>query len=318
MRWLRPAIGGLCLCCCTAAYAELLPVRDLNPLLSGYELPSALGHIPGDSEFSTEFAVANISLEQHSATETLQLDAELQRWQISFTKPLTDTLAVRIDLPYVRISGGRLDNFIESFHDTFGLPNGNRDLWPVKRLWVQHVRNGQQDYALSNAQGGIGDLTLRAGKQWNGLPRFNTALWLSVKLPTGNAGKLTGSDSTDVALSLVGSQELGMRFTTEQQVSISRLGTGRRLSSQQEEWVWSGSLGLDTRLASQWSATIQFDGHTRVLDSEARALGSALQLSFGPRYRSAAWSGVLLLSEDIAVDTAPDVQLQLQVSKTFQ
>lgn len=317
MRWLRPT-GALCLCCWAAIVsAEPLPVRDLNPLLSGYELPAALGHIPASSKLTADFAVANISLDQRSSRETLQLDAELQRWQISFTKPLSNTLAVRIDIPYVRISGGRMDNFIESFHDTFGLPNGNRDLWPVKRLWLQHARNGQTDYALSHAQNGMGDLKLRLGKQLNAEPRFTSALWFSLKLPTGNADTLTSSGGTDAALSFVSSQSVGMRFTTEQQISISRLETGRRLTSQQEAWVWSGLVGLDTQLTSRWSAALQLDGHSRVFNSEVRALGSALQLSLGPRYRSAAWNGVLLISEDVAVDTAPDVQLQLQVSRAF-
>ncbi len=77
--------------------------------------------------------------------------------------------------------------------------------------------------------------------------------------------------------------------------------------------MWSASLGLDAVLTEHWRVAMQLDGHTRVFDSELRALGSALQFSFGPRYQSGAWSGVLLISEDVAVDTAPDVQFQLQL-----
>ncbi len=318
MRVLRQWCCCFTLCCCSsAAGAEPLPVRDLNPLLSGYELPAALPTIPSSTTLSAEFAIANVSLAQSAAQEALQLDAELQRWQLSFTKPLGDTFGLRIELPYLSVSGGQLDSFIESFHDTFGLPNGNRDLWPRDRLWIQHKYEGQLDYGLSEVQHGIGDLTLRLGTRMGADPDFTNTLWFSLKLPTGNTDKLAGSGSTDVALSLATSQQLGTRFASQQQISLSMLGQGKRSVSQQETRVWSGSLGLDAMLASHWNVAVQLDGHTRVFDSKLRALGSALQLSFGSRYHSRAWTSTLLISEDIAVDTAPDVQLQLFVTHGF-
>lgn len=318
MRAVRPWWHCLCLCCCiTNTYSQPLPARDLNPLLSGYELPAALPATVTRTVLSTELVVGNISLDQSTAQEALQLDAELQRWQLSFAKPLSSTLGLRIELPYLRVSGGQLDNFIESFHNTLGLPNGNRNLWPTKRLWIQHMRNGQLDYGLSDTQHGVGDLTLRLGKQLGAQPTSHNTLWFSLKLPTGDADKLTGSGTTDLALSMASSQQLGTRFTSQQQVSLSMLGHGKRLNSQQETWVWSGSVGVATLLTSHWDVTLQLDGHTRVFDSNLRALGNALQLSFGPRYQSGAWRSCLSMSEDIAVDTAPDVQFYLSLQREF-
>lgn len=326
---------GLC-CCITTVNAQPLPVRDLNPLLSGYELPPALPDTPPErTTLSAEFAVGNISLDQgassrvarlspqgeHTTDESLQLDGEHQRWQFSFAKPLSDTLGLRIELPYVRLSGGHLDNFIESFHQTFGMPNGNRDLWPSKRLWIQHARDGQSDYSLSDAQDGIGDLTLRLGKRLGKRlgthPKFNNTLWVSLKLPTGNAQDLTGSDSVDMAISLASSQRLSPRFVTHQQLSMSLLGHGERLSAQQKNAVWSGSLSVDANVTRHWSAVMQLDGHTQVFSTDLRALGPALQLSFGPRYQSGAWRSEFIISEDIAVDRSPDVQFQLGITRAW-
>jgi Protein of unknown function (DUF3187) len=303
--------------CATSVYAEALPVHDLNPLLSGYELPAAQSATPSGTSLSLGLAIGNISLDQHSPQEGLQLDGELQRWQLSFATPLSNTLELRVDLPYLDLSGGHLDNFIESFHDTFGLPNGNRNLWPVGRLWIQHVRNGVPDYDLSDSQRGLGDLTLRLGKHLGASPDHNTVLWISLKLPTGDANRLTGSGAADIAISLATSQRSGTRVISRQQLSVSRLGKSERLTTQQLTWVWSGSLGLDALLTPHWSAAMQLDGHTRIFNSDLRALGNVLQLSFGPSYRSGAWNGALLISEDIAVDTAPDVQLQLQLTHSF-
>lgn len=300
------------------ARAESLPVRDLNPLLSGYEIPPALpGTKQSDTALDVQWSTSNTSLDQHSTQDSLQLDAELVRWQFNVSKPLNDKLNLRVELPYLVVSGGQLDSFIESFHHTFGLPNGNRSGWPNNRLWVQHRHLTDTDYLLTDATHGFGDLTMRLGWHLDSRPAFDNNLWLSLKLPTGNAGKLTGSGATDLALSLAMSQQLGTRFTTQQQFSLSLLGQGKRLSSQQETWVWSGSLGIDAAMTRHWSAVLQFDGHSRVFDTDLRVLGNALQLSFGPRYQAGAWRSYLSISEDIAVDTAPDVQFQLSLQHSF-
>jgi hypothetical protein len=306
--------------------AEPLSIRNLNPLLSGYELPPALPSTsPSNAALSAEFAIGNISLNQHSAHESLQLDGELQRWQITFNKPFGNTFGMQIEVPYLRISGGGLDNFIESFHKTFGMPNGNRDLVPTNRLLIQHDRDGINDVNMTNASSGIGDVTLRLstqlGKQSGSLveadAKSSNTLWLSVKLPTGNSNKFTGSGGMDVALGLAASQQLGSSFVTHQQLSLSVLGNGDRLTDQQKHVAWNGSLGIDGSLTHRWGAVLQLDGNTRVFDSEIRVLGPALQLSVGPRYQSAHWRGSLIISEDIAVDTAPDVQFQLALTRSY-
>ena len=302
----------------TVTSAESFSVRDLNPLLSGYEIPPALPSTQTSSTvLDAQWTISNTSLDQHSAQEALQLDAELQSWQFNFTQPLSHNLSLRIELPYLIVSGGSLDSFIESFHHSFGLANGNRSNWPRKRLWVHHQRFTDTDYLLGDATHGLGDLAMRIGWHLNTRPSFNNNLWLSLKLPTGNAGKLTGSGAVDLALTYSLSQQLSARFTTQQQISLSLLGQGKRLAAQHETLVWSGSLGINAIVTRHWSAVLQFDGHSRVFDSDLRVLGSALQLSFGPRYQSGAWQSYLSISEDIAVDTAPDVQFQLSVQRKF-
>ena len=309
-------------CWCTAALAEPVSVRNLNPLLSGYDLPPALpSSPPSNAALSAEFAISNTSLDQRSAHESLQLDGELQRWQLSFSRPLNDTLGIRLEVPYPRLSGGGLDNFIESFHKTFGMPNGNRNVVPTNRLLIQHTRDGVTDVNATDATSGIGDVTLRLGKQLGSHTdadvKFNNTLWLSVKLPTGDADKFTGSGSVDVALSFAASQQLSPSFVTQQQVSLSVLGNGDRLSDEQKHVVWNGSLGIDASVTQHWGAVLQMDGNTRVFTSEIRVLGPALQLSIGPRYQSDHWRGSLIISEDIAVDTAPDVQFQLSLTRKY-
>jgi len=321
MRVAQLSVAFIGLSLCTLAAADPLPLRNLNPLLAGYELPPALpAKSPEGTSLSAQFAISNISLDQYSAHEAVQLDGEVQRWQLNFATSLSDSLGLRVELPYLQISGGHLDHFIESFHRTFGMPNGNRSEWPTNRLLIQHQRDGVTDFNLTESQRGIGDLTLRMSQRLGHASadeKFNNTLWLSLKLPTGNANKLTGSGSIDAALSFAASQQLSDSFTTTQQVSLSLLGKGDRLRDQQKTTVWSGSVGIDAKVTQHWSAVLQLDGSTKALASEVRALGPALQLTVGPRYESGAWRSELVISEDIAVDTAPDVQFQLDIARKW-
>src|SRR5262249_1560394 len=99
--------------------------------------------------------------------------------------------------------------------------------------------------------------------------------------------------------------------------SLSLLGKGDRLRDEQKTTAWSGSLGIDAKVTQHWSAVLQLDGSTKAVASELRSLGPALQLTVGPRYASGAWRSELVISEDIAVDTAPDVQFQLDIARRW-
>lgn len=293
-------------------------MRDLNPLISGYELPPSLpSEAPDSSALLTQFATGNISLVQLNTTESVQLDAELQRWQIGFTKPLGNNWNLRLELPYLRIYGGQLDRSIESWHHTFGLPNGNRDSINRNQLLVQYAQHGITGYRLAQPENSIGDATLRIGHALGANTARHTMFWLSIKFATGNTEKLTGSGAADVALSISSSQSLTSHVIANSQLSLSILGNGDRLTEQQRAIAWSGALGVNVRLSSHWYTAIQLDGHSKVFNSDLRALGNVVQLSLGPRYQSRNWQTSLLLSEDIAVDTAPDVQFQLNIARNF-
>ena len=302
------------------SYAQIAPIRDLNPILIGFELPPNLATQSSKQptkQISINATVGNISLNQIAHNEHLQLDAEVQQWQFSWTQPLPHSLSLQLNLPYVRISGGSLDSFIENWHRTFGLPNGNRDHWPQNRLLINYDRNALPKLSLTSPQQHLGDPSLRLGWHLNTQTTHSESLWLSLKLPVGDALNFTGSGSTDLALSFAASQQLGARLQTYQQLSAIHLGTGKRLATQQRSQAYSGQAGLNWQLTAHWQAIAQLDAHTAVYDSDIRALGNALQLSFGPGYQGTYWQSALLISEDIAVDTAPDVQMQLNLTRRY-
>jgi hypothetical protein len=302
------------------ADSEPLAIRDLDPLLAGYELPPALPSSAaklGSSQFNVQYDISNTSLSQsgsnESRSEQVIADGEIHRWQFTLSHALSDRFTFRAELPYQSISGGSLDSFIEDFHRMFSLPNGNRAGWPRDRLFIRYSDQGQVVYQHSENNGGFGDISLRAGWHFKNDTKRTASLWFSLKLPTGNAQQLAGSGSLDAALSLAAGQTLGASLTSYEQVSISLLGSGKRMQDQQRTFVWSGTAGITWSMTTRLSVLAQVDAHTRVFDSSTRLLGNSVQLSFGPRYRLGAWQTTLTMSEDLAVDTAPDVQFQLNV-----
>lgn len=282
-------------------------------MLAGFSLPSPL---PASSvhSLSVSAAIGNVSLDQNAGNERLQLDAEVQQWSLRYTRPLNERWQLHVELPWLKISGGMLDGFIENWHHTFGLPNGNRAGWAQNRLFVQHQAAGQVDFLTQVNSQHIGDVSVSTGRSWSN-SNTHTALWLTVKLPTGNAALLTGSGTMDTAVTLGTEQRNWSRLTTYQQLSFSLLGKGERLSEQQRNYALSGLIGGDFHFTSHWDFTTQLSAHSGIYDSALRILGNSTQLSFGPVYQRNAWRSTLLVTEDIDVDTAPDVQFEFILTR---
>lgn len=299
---------------------DALPLRDLNPFIAGFEIPAALpSHIDFNhrNAIDVSYTISNISLDQQQGLESAMADAELHRWQFTITHAFNSRWSIQLELPYQSVSGGSLDSFIENFHHDFGLPNGIRNQWPRNRLLVDYSINNQSLYHLENSTSGVADIPLRAGWQFDAHDTHTTALWFTAKLPTGNANHLTGSGAIDAALTLSASQSINDHWCAYEQASLSLLGKGERLHDQQRESVVSGMAGLSWMFTHSLDVTSQLNWHGPVYGSNIRMLGPATQWSIAPRYHAGHWQAWLAITEDIAVDTAPDVQFQFALSHEF-
>jgi len=311
---IRIQCGAISIIAARMALADPLPVHDLNPLIANVALPV----LPAAPSASLAFtaSMGNISLDQTSGDEHLILDAERREWNLRYTTPVATSWTMQLDVPWVQLSGGSLDHVIESWHHTFGLPNGNRAEWPDNRLLIQHSVNGLTDLQITQSASGLGDVALHFGRSWNNAIHPVT-MWLTIKAPTGNEHRLLGSGGLDVALTLSAEQQLFARLHTFEQASVVRAGNTAYLDDMQRRTVVNGLLGASLQLTTHWQFATQLNAHSAFYQSDVRALGNALQLSFGPRYSSDRWRADFAVSEDIAVDTAPDVQFALNVARRW-
>ncbi|MBC7983602.1 MAG: DUF3187 family protein, partial [Candidatus Obscuribacterales bacterium] len=253
---------------------------------------------------------------QVSAAESLTVDSETRDWRLSIEHTFTDRIALRLQVPYRNIGAGSLDGFIDNWHAFFGLPEGDRPLLATNQFAIRYRRNNLTTLNVVRPQSGLGDVRLDAGYQLLATTSSAMSLWLGVKLPTSSDQSLA-SDSVDVSTGLATTRKLSSRWQTFGQVAVVHLGSGRVLPAQQREWLAHGYLGFDYLAMRALTLTLQLEGHSATFkNTSLDLLGNTWILAMGGDYRLANdWRVQLGVSEDVKVESSPDVTFVLSISK---
>jgi len=297
------------------------PTANRSPLLLPAGLPDASSArvLPaGALALSSTLEIANTSLYEPSLCGdgcSLALDGETSRLALGARRGFGNGWEVSVTLPLLRHGGGDRDSAIERWHDVFGLPNGNRDSYPQDRLIYRYQpENG--GVAVTDSVTGIGDVQLGVARRLG--ERF--ALRGQLELPSGDAGDLTGSGGTDLALSLhyssngnAANSYAGQRLYAHLSGGVLLREDGDLLPAEQESWVGFGSATVGWRAGEHWHLKVQLDAHSAAWDSPREALGEpSAQLVVGASAQlGTAWVIDLAFSEDIVVERSPDIVFQL-------
>jgi len=294
---------------------EPYAIANRNPFVQIYGLPTARSaELTPAGTFSTALQLelsSNFTVSSEE-TESIFIDGETYRTNFQLRVGVSDKLELGLDIPYLSHDGGSLDGFIDSWHNVFGLPDGGRSSYPEDQLRFSYEKDGQEMVNLNQAKDGLGDVDLNAMYQ---LPSTATRQWAlrgQVKLPTGEVEDLLGSDSTDVAVALHLSDRSWFEKTgiaLHGSVGLLWMGEGAVLDNIRKDWVVYGSTTLAWQASEHVSLKLQLDAHTAFYDSGLTELGSeSAQLTLGGAVKlSERWVVNLAVSEDIVVDTAPDV-----------
>lgn len=310
------------LLCASVTGADPFPTRDQNPLLAGYGLPMPLPariDPSGAWTFDAGFNWGSTASVRANSRESLTVDAETREFRLSTGRSFGQHFAFQLQLPYRYTGGGSLDSFIDRWHDFFGLPEGARPILPQDDLHIAYRRDGITLLDLRTARSGIGDAHAAFGYQWLTTPRTSLATWVDVKLPTGDADKLNGSGAADASLLIAAAHSFRQRWSVFGQVSATYLGRGDLLPDQQRRRVGSVMVGTDVRVWRGLGLKLQLDAHSGAFDAtRLDYLGDATILTLGGDYRFASgWLLDFAVSEDVAVETAPDVVFVIGVRKAL-
>jgi len=322
MRFCRSIVFGALLLSPLAAQARpVTPFFTFNqsPLVQLYGLPAieeARILDPGEQRYRLQADIANNYAVGRSGTESIVLDGETTRLTLAFSGHGGRNFEWGLQIPYVSHSGGVLDGFIRSWHDTFGMSQGGRTAVPDDVLNYQYVRDGQTRVSQTVDSDGVGDVRLTGG--WQLLrpgADDNTAIALraSLKLPTGDSTLLHGSGGTDLALWLsggYGGYGLGPSASVYGGLGLLLMNQGDVLPELQRSSALFASLGAGAWVLPRLSLKMQLDFNSAIYaDSNLTQLGAdSLQLSVGGSLRLVKHTRIeLAVVEDVAVATAPDV-----------
>ncbi len=94
-----------------------------------FGLPGPGNFLPlasGRTEIGLNVALSSNYSVNDNAREAIILDGETTRFTLAARHALSPRLEVGVKIPYLIQGGGFLDAFIESYHSTFGFPQGGR------------------------------------------------------------------------------------------------------------------------------------------------------------------------------------------------
>lgn len=308
---------------------EATPLNTSNrgPLVEVFGLPSAepARLTPtGTTAVAVTAEVVNMFIGAANAAsgERLLLDGETYRWTLSVRKRITAGAEIGLELPVLLHGGGFLDGFIDGWHDAFGMPSGDREKADRGILTYRYERRGRTLVNLTRSTGGIGDLRITGAWSLFEDDRRALSLHSSIKIPTGDPNRLTGSGSVDGTVSLAASTaaETGLG-TVSAFGSVGALGMtkGDVIGDRQKSVVGFGTLGTGWSPVDALCFTLQLNGNTGFFRSSLYQLADpSAQLVIGGTIAVDPSTHIDVgVVEDIAVATSPDVVFHLALRRTF-
>jgi hypothetical protein len=318
---LAPPAAAACLVA-PIAQGDPLPMRNSNPLLAPYGFPRVLpARLPAAKTAALGLTFdwsSSATLDSHE-THALTLDAEVQEWRLRATYAFGDRFAVLVELPWRHLNGGTLDGFIDDWHEAFGLPNGSRPRLPQDQLLIQYREENATLFHFDTDSSGVADVPMSLGYQMHMTEQNALTGWLTVKVPTGDAGRLSGSGAIDAALSLAGQTQFAERWQLFSQADLVWLGKGDIVAAVQQSFAWSALAGVSWNAWRSLALTAQINANSSVFDVPATHFtGDAVVLNVGGSYRTASgWRLDFGVGEDIETEASPDATFNFGVQRAF-
>lgn len=295
--------------------------RDQNPLVMIYGLPGATPAkiiAPGEHRFTSSLNMSNTINAERRDNESLFVDAESYQLNLVYDLGLNRNWMFRLQLPFIRHSAGFMDSHIDDYHDLLGLPEDVRPFYPIDRIDIRYTADGSEQLLLQRSSGGIGDLSLQLAWQASTGPDASTSYWMSLKLPSGDSDKLTGSGATDLALWLARDERMDEDLWWYANIGAVFMGDSEVLAAQHNSSALFASTGLQMQPWNAVQLKFQLETHTAFYDSGTDFLGSVIQFTFGGSIILGPSSSLdIAIAEDIQTGASPDVNFNISWQRRF-
>jgi len=301
-----------------------IPIRNEMPLyLFFLQMEPDRADVVEQNKFdiNADYTVANITVSCFTPVSSLyniNIDAEVSRINLDFRYGIYENTEVGLEVPYLSLSRGYLDEFVKGFEDTVGATTPRSRLRQGSyNLNYSFIYNNQALINRKNASDGLGDIVLKAKYQileeedHSILPdiSFRTA----VKLPTGEKNGLLGSGEFDYGFGVLVDKTFSDKITLytgcnfviiEKPSFFSVLNLKRN--------IFSGLIGVEYLMTQRFSIVGQVTGNsTPYPSSGTNALDeSAIDVGLGFNYiwkekQNVSWH--FAFTENMNSASSPDV-----------
>jgi len=293
-----------------------LATRDLNPILQPIYIPAYTPFGSGDGwRIDHSVYITNTSQRETKGDEFLDLDIENYRYELGL-RYRKDNWLGQVNAPFIANRGGELDGVIDTWHDSLGLPGGDRDKFPNNDINVEYSRDGQVEYSQDKSSSGLADISIALGYQLTEGTRY----FVGIELPTGSESDYSGNEAVDYATWLTHQTSINDEMSVYGLVGVSFPGDDGNLQGLLVDEIWVAQLGTQYFFNDGLAGTIQLDWHSKVIDdSDLTAFGDSLQIQLGLGFLKLFDDHRLDLffSEDIKVESAPDITFGLRLAREF-
>ena len=249
---------------------------------------------------------------QNSSNWVINLDMEITEFNLRYKRIIRDFLEFDMDVPVLIFSGGFMDGFLESYHDTFGFSDYGRSQRPLNDFLYEVRRDGA--LVIRGRSGiGLGDVRLAVKKPLISSDDFSLSLKGDIELPTGDAKKGYGNGSVDAGISVLLDKSVSDRINTYWNLGVVFPGDVRGYQRVDLKNFVYGGTAVETDLGKNFALLVQFQGQSAIYpETDLLAVDrAAYLLALGGRYSKGRSSFEFSLTEDINVSGAPDFIVNL-------
>jgi len=272
-------------------------------------------------DIDADYTVSNITVSCFtpvSSMYNINIDAEVSRVTLDLRYGLFENFEAGLEAPYLSLSRGYMDSFVEDFEDAIGARTPrSRIRQGTNNYNYSFIYNNQNLINRKNASDGLGDVVLKAKyrliEEEEGFFAPNISIRSALKLPTGRKRDLLGSGEFDWGLGVIADKSFSRRMSFYcglNVVFIQKPDFFSALNMKKE--IASGFIGIEYFFTERFSLVAQVSGNTTPYpDSGTNALDeSAGDVGLGINYiwkekQNVSWR--FAFTENINSASSPDV-----------
>lgn len=297
-------------------------IRNQVPLyLIYYFFPQESARVVDSNNLTVSFdyTVSNIVVDKVTTpTEEyiIRMDMEVNRFNLNLRYGLFDRMEMSLEIPYLVLSEGYLDAFVEEFEDLIGATSVGARRRTDRGRFNYNVRHNNRDLVkLIMPVDGIGDIVVGGKLMLFNEKRIRPAVSIrsALKFPTASEDVYLGNGGYDFGIGVLLDKSFG-RFFVYFNLNVVYIAKPNYFEEfDMEDYILSGLFAIEycitektsVGIQATWNSTPYPHTGTDPMDNDAIEVALGFTYDFG---KNVSWHFVVV--ENTYADSSPDVTFQ--------